>query len=420
MAAKGAKEALVNKLGFKSSSSRSVEQEMEKLRRENQHLKKSLEETRRGARHQHSHPDSERTKLLERILALETLREKNSQQLLNQDQEISILRQQLRSAHGDVVSALQSQLELKEQQFQVLSKETEELKNRFCVVSERCDSLEKLKVSSGELTAVQEQLRDALEKNQHWLVYDQQREAFVQGILTRVKELEAQLNEANQALQQQKEAITEEVEDLRSRLEEKTKEATQAREQLLEERRREREALLEERRREREALMEERSCSSERMALMQAEMEDQRNRAAQLLSQVNLLQKSLLNQKEEQKRVAFLEQQIQMSAKESENDKLDRQTLQHQLHKVLKELRKAREQITRLESSKLQKESRFSEPGPYNRIDLERLTIQDQMTSPSKANNILDESILECPNCGASYPTSHHRELLAHLDDCFS
>lgn len=43
--------------------------------------------------------------------------------------------------------------------------------------------------------------------------------------------------------------------------------------------------------------------------------------------------------------------QIQLSAKESENEKVDRQTLQHQLHKVLKELRKARDQITRLESS---------------------------------------------------------------------
>lgn len=41
--------------------------------------------------------------------------------------------------------------------------------------------------------------------------------------------------------------------------------------------------------------------------------------------------------------------QIQMSARDFENERLDRQSLQHQLHKVLKELRKARDQITRLE-----------------------------------------------------------------------
>lgn len=43
----------------------------------------------------------------------------------------------------------------------------------------------------------------ALEKNHNWLVYDQQREAYVQGVLAKTKELETQLNEANQALQQQ-------------------------------------------------------------------------------------------------------------------------------------------------------------------------------------------------------------------------
>ncbi|XP_016145474.1 centrosomal protein of 55 kDa-like [Sinocyclocheilus grahami] len=435
MAAKGAKETIVNKLGFKSSSSKPVEMEIEKLKRENQQLKKSLEDTKRAGRH----PDSDQTKLLERILALETLRERSSQQLLGKEQEISSLRQQLRAAHGDVVSSLQSQLEQKQQEaqqretpFQALSKETEDLKDKYCAVSERCDTLQKQKVPSGELAVVQEQLRDALEKNHNWLVYDQQREAYVQGFLARTKELETQLNEANQALQQQhKEAnsdcqsghvaereleterarvsrIQTELEDLRGRYEEKSREAAQAREQLLEERKREREALQERRR------------SSERTTRLQGELEEERKRVAELLMQVNLLQKSLMNQQEEKKRITVLEQQIQLSAKESESDKLDRQTLQHQLQKVLKELRKARDQITRLESAKQQRESRFSEPSSYNRMDFERLTIQDQTTSPSKVHNILDESILECPNCGASYPTSQHRELLAHLDYCFS
>lgn len=93
----------------------------------------------------------------QRILSLETLREMNSQQLLAKDQEVCVLRQQVRSAHGDVVSSLQNQLEEKqreaeqrEKQFQALAKETEDLKNKYCVVSERCDTLEKQTV--GELT----------------------------------------------------------------------------------------------------------------------------------------------------------------------------------------------------------------------------------------------------------------------------
>lgn len=76
---------------------------------------------------------------------------------MGKEQEISTLRQQLRAAHGDVVSSLQNQLEQKQQeaeqrekQFEALSKETEDLKNKYCAVSERCDTLEKQKV--GELT----------------------------------------------------------------------------------------------------------------------------------------------------------------------------------------------------------------------------------------------------------------------------
>lgn len=277
---------------------------------------------------------------------------------------------------------------------------------------------------------VQEQLKDALEKNQSWLVYDQQREAYVQGLLVRITQLETQLNDANQALQQHKEAdsngesgpmleaeqtragrIQAELDDVRKRYEEKSKEVTEIREQLQEERRSSRE---------------ERKSSAERVNRLHCELkanndrlEEERKRVSELLQQVNVLQTSLMKQQEEQKRLTLLEQQVKLSAKESENEKLDRQTLQHQLHKVLKELRKARDQIARLESSK-QRDSRFSEPSSYNRMDFERLTIEDRTTSPSKGHNLLDESILECPNCGASYPTSQHRELLAHIDYCFN
>lgn len=152
---------------------------------------------------------------------------------------------------------------------------------------------------------------------------------------------------------------------------------------------------------------------------------------------------------------------IQRSAKDFENEKMDRQSMQHQLHKVLKELRKARDQIANLEAAvsvsvlhnhtslrnttsvnssyltstlselimrmivrkcfvfQKQSSARFSEPNSYNKLEFERLTIDDP-TSPSKLTNLLDESFLECPKCHAPYPTSRHRELLAHIDYCFA
>ncbi|XP_055751755.1 centrosomal protein of 55 kDa-like isoform X2 [Salvelinus fontinalis] len=450
MASKSTKEIIVNKLGFKSSSSKQADMEIDRLRKENNHLKKMMDEiSKRTARP----PDLDKSKLLE------TLRERNTQQLLAKDKEVETLRQQLSSSGGEVVASLQSQLdqgrreaEHREKLFQSLSEETGNLKNKLVAVSARCQELEEQfpdfqngRVPTGEVAIVQDHLRDALEKNQQWMVYDQQREAYVKAVLARTLELEQQLNQANQALQQQHkegdsaapeksspqlqeyydklllhakrdvEAQKEAAARVQGRYEERCREVAEAREQL-----------QAERLSSRHTVSEERKCLADRANRMRSErdsmdarLEKERKRSAELLMQVNLLQKSLLNQNEEQRRVSVLEQQIQLSAKDFENEKLDRQSLQHQLHKVLKELRKARDQITRLESSHQQRESRFSEPSSYNKLEFDRLSIEDPIpTSPSK--NLLDESFLECPKCRAPYTTSQHRELLAHLDYCFA
>ncbi|XP_026877678.1 centrosomal protein of 55 kDa isoform X2 [Electrophorus electricus] len=464
MATKGAKEMIVNKLGFKSSTPKSVEAELEKVKKENTQLKKNLDEMSKQKLRSPC-PDSDKSKLMERIVSLEMLRERNSQQLLAKDQEISSLSRQLAAKGGEVVVSLQKQLEQsrkeaeqREKLFQALSQETEDLKNKLAAAAKRCQTLGKhvtdVQAPSGEVAVIQEHLRDALEKNQHWLVYDQQRETYVQGILARITELEQQLNQAKQALHQphkdgslegplsptaqrnpdeflkvaQQELEEERVQgfrvraelnELRAKYEERTREMIRTQEEL-----------KEERQNSRQALGEERKLATERAARLQSEMEvasarleEERKRVTEMMSQVNLLQKSLLNQHEEQKKIAVLEKQIQLSTKDFENEKLDRQSLQHQLHKVLKELRKARDQITRLESTKQQRETRFSEPSSYEKLDRGRLTIHDHIlnpTSPMKGPGTLDESILECPNCRALYPTSQHRELLAHLDYCFN
>ncbi|XP_077481741.1 centrosomal protein of 55 kDa [Stigmatopora argus] len=486
MTSKGAKESLVAKLGFKSGSSSSkTDAEMERIRKENAHLKKKIDDL--AKRHIRPH-DSEKSKLLERIVSLETLRERNNQQLLLREQELETVRQQLTAKGGEVVAALQSQLderrkdaEQRAQHFQNLSQETENLKNKLATVSARCQSLESQAVngqaSSAELSLVQDQLRDALEKNQQWMVYDQQRETFVQSVLARTQELEQQLSQAKQRdsdstsvnkaqgatsdslekeelakarvelLTAKKQNVESQAElrrqtDLAARLREETvalrrrfddkcdqlsslqrkfkesdKELEEAKEQL------QRERLSS-----RNTVSEERQASSDRVDRMRAELEsadlrleEERKRSAELLLQVNLLQKSLLSQNDEQRRTVGLEQQIQLSVKDFENEKKERQIVQHQLHKVLKELRKARDQIAKLESPK-QIGSRYSEPDSYAKLNVDRLTLDNPCspTSPPRVGGLLDESFLECPRCQAHYPTSRHRELLAHIDFCLA
>ncbi|XP_029978262.1 centrosomal protein of 55 kDa isoform X3 [Sphaeramia orbicularis] len=498
---KGAKETIVTKLGFKSSSSTSkAEAELEKFKKENTHLRRKIDEL---AKRHIRPPDSDKSKLLERILSLETLRERNNQQLLVKEQELETLRQQLSARGGEVVASLQAQLEQRKKDaeqrdmlFQNLSQETENLKNKLATVSERCQSLETQVVQNGQappadVALVQEQLRDALEKNQQWLVYDQQREAYVQSVVTRSLELEQQLAQAKQQqtkqeaspdgpvkddqlkghleqmltgvqkdLEEQKDKVTrtqqelsiqkertlkaqaevqsqreqvtrlqEDMSALQSRYEKKCGELSSLQRKCQEKSNELEEAKVQlhaERLNNRHTVSEERKVSSEltdrmRMELesMDIRLEEERKRSAELLLQVNMLQKSLLSQNEEQRRIAALEQQIQLSAKDFENERIDRQGMQHQLHKVLKELRKARDQITKLESAK-QPNARFSEPSSYT--NFERLAIDDPPgpPSPSKVTNLLDESFLECPKCRAPYPTSRHRELLAHIDYCLA
>lgn len=86
----------------------------------------------------------------QRILSLETLRERNTQQLLAKEQEISTMRQHLRAEGGELVASLQNQLDKKTQEaeqrqklFQNLSQETEDLKNKLIAVTEKCQTLEK-------------------------------------------------------------------------------------------------------------------------------------------------------------------------------------------------------------------------------------------------------------------------------------
>ncbi|XP_026171289.1 centrosomal protein of 55 kDa isoform X2 [Mastacembelus armatus] len=508
MTSKGAKDTIVTKLGFKSSSSSSkAEAELEKVRKENAHLRKKIDEL---AKRHIKPPDSDKSKLLERILSLETLRERNNQQLLVKEQELETLRQQLSARGGEVVASLQGQLEQRRKEaeqrevlFQNLSQETENLKNKLATVSTRCQSLETQvangQVPSADLALVQAQLRDALEKNQQWLAYDQQREVYVQSVVARTLELEQQLAQPKQQqtkheaaadapantpapekeaqlksqhdqllmgmqkeLESQKDEVTRTQQELKVQMEQTLKAQAELKAQKeqfarlqeetsvlqrryqdkcselssflmkYEEKSKEVEEtkmqLQAERLSNRHAVCEERKGSSERADRMKVELEnmgikleEERKRSAELLLQVNMLQKSLLSQNEERRRVAALEQQIQLSAKDFENEKIDRQNMQQQLHKVLKELRKAREQIANLESAK-QPNARFSEPNSYNKFEFERLTINDPpgLTSPSKAANLLDESFLECPKCHTPYPTSRHRELLAHIDYCFA
>ncbi|XP_025922475.1 centrosomal protein of 55 kDa isoform X2 [Apteryx rowi] len=463
MNSKATKDIIIGKWGLKSGSSRS-ENELEKCKKENAALRKSMEEIVKG---KSKMTDPERNRLLEKILSLETEKEKNSHILGLKDKEIQNLKDKLKSKNkSSEVSSLLGQLEEKtkeaerrEQLLNSLSEEMDRLKCNLATVTAKCSELENRAStfqasqeavtdstgSPANLNEVEKQLKDALEKNQQWLLYDQQREAYVRGLLGRIFELEQKSEVVNQQhatessaegpLQEEKQKYYDQllltakrdleterctITQLKSELNEFKKKYEETQREIMS-----LNALLQSQQAvEMKTLENENKIKGDKLQRLKQENEiikgqfrEEKKKSDDLLSQVQLLRKSLLKQQEEHTRIALLEQQIQICTTDFENEKLDRQNLQHQLNKVLKELRKAREQITRLEPLKLQESGRMEPQEGLQAAFEEKMTVYDR--SPSlKRSNLLDESFLECPKCKMQYPTSQHRELLAHIDFC--
>uniref|UniRef100_A0A8C6ZUC9 Centrosomal protein of 55 kDa n=1 Tax=Nothoprocta perdicaria TaxID=30464 RepID=A0A8C6ZUC9_NOTPE len=464
MTAKGAKEVVIGKWVFKLGSPR-AEEELERRRRDSAALRRGAEELAEGKSNM---TGPERERLLEKILSLETEKEKNNRILGQKDKEIQNLKDKLKSkTKNSEVSSLLSQLEEKtkeaekrEQLLNSLSEEMDRLKCNLAAVTAKCSELEnragtfqpsqvsteQVTGSPTDLNEVENQLKDALEKNQQWLLYDQQREAYVRGLLGRIFELEQKseviyhqhvtetipahegplqekqkyydqlLLSAKSDLETERRTITllkSELNELKKKYEETQREIISLNALLQSQQVVEMKTLENENKIKGDKLQR----LKEENEIIKEQLREEKKKSDGLLSQVQLLHKSLLKQQEEHTRIALLEQQIQMCTTDFENEKLDRQNLQHQLNKVLKELRKAREQITRLEPVKLQESGHMEPQEGLQAAFEEKMTVYD--TSPSlKRSNLLDESFLECPRCKMQYPTSQHRELLAHIDFC--
>ncbi|KAJ7322749.1 hypothetical protein JRQ81_019036 [Phrynocephalus forsythii] len=214
MASKVIKEMNISKWGLKSGDSKS-ESELQVYRKENAALKKSLEEITKS---KSKLKPEERKRLLEKILALQTENERYKNVLRERDEEIQLLRdkRKSRSENSEATSTL-DQLEEKtkevakrEQLVSALTEEVNRLNSQLSIVTAKCADLEnRVGKNSQEVAAscsgtsvnvneVEVQLKDALEKNQQWLVYDQQREAYVHSLLVRIFELEQQLEAVHQ------------------------------------------------------------------------------------------------------------------------------------------------------------------------------------------------------------------------------
>ncbi|XP_053548892.1 centrosomal protein of 55 kDa [Bombina bombina] len=371
---------LGNKLGFKSGVSK-TDTDMEKLMKENAALKKTMEEM---SKLKGKISDTERNRLLEKILELETQKERNDQENSSKNEEIAKLKEALRSKNN--TNGFSAALEEKAKAAEMIA---EDLRNQITTLTARCVALE-----SG--VTVQQNSQEETQKHHKKLLLNAQKDLEVEKITT------AQLNEDLSTLRQLYEREKKEVKFLSKSL------------QSLQDS--DRQQRGDEKKRWHDKIQRLKSeFDSTRIQL-----DEEKKKSADLSNQIQMLQRSAQKQQEEQTRIAALEQQIHRCTSDFENEKSDRQKIQHQLYKVLKELRMAREEITRLKPKQHLSEFSYTElSSNLQRAFEDQLSMREQLPSPRRSSH-LDESFLECPKCSAVYPTSQHRELLAHLDYCTS
>uniref|UniRef100_A0A452QA58 Centrosomal protein of 55 kDa n=1 Tax=Ursus americanus TaxID=9643 RepID=A0A452QA58_URSAM len=244
---------------------------------------------------------------------------------------------------------------------------------------------------------------EALEKNQQWLVYDQQREAYVKGLLAKIFELEQKSETAAHSLPQQtkkaesegylqeekqkyynhllanakkdleveRQTITQlsfELSEFRRKYEETQKEVQDLNKLLCSQRKADVQHLEDDRQKTEkiQRLKEENDIAREKL-------EEEKKRSEELLSQVQFLYTSLLKHQEEQTRVALLEQQKQL------------------------------------------RELAFTEPLVTFQGESENRV---KAASPKSPTAALNESLVECPKCNIQYPATEHRDLLVHVEYC--
>uniref|UniRef100_A0A8D0L297 Centrosomal protein of 55 kDa n=1 Tax=Sphenodon punctatus TaxID=8508 RepID=A0A8D0L297_SPHPU len=250
---------------------------------------------------------------------------------------------------------------------------------------------------------VEKQLKDALEKNQQWLLYDQQREAYVRGLLGRIFELEQQSETVNQQqtteasaegyLQEEKQKYYDRLlVTAKNDLETERQTVAQLSSELNEFKRKYEETVLE--------VMHLNSLLQSQQPVDMHVMQDENKikvEVIQKLKHENEVTREKL--KEERKRTEDLLSQIQL------------------LHKTLLKQQEEHTRIALLEQQKLQELGHVEPSHSFQTVFEDKLTIHDPHCSP-KHSNLLDESFLECPKCKMQYPTSQHRELLAHIDFC--
>ncbi|PWA25973.1 hypothetical protein CCH79_00001683 [Gambusia affinis] len=361
---------VIKMTAYRSNASRKKKLSLElvriisSLKKENIQLKKTLAEV--------SHHHAEHNKLVEKLLALETLWLESRQQLPPKGEQTTLFTEDSPSLSNDeVVSHLQHKL------------------NDASVV----------KITLLALVIRVAKHDRALEKNKQWLEYDQQREAYVRAILDKMLWLEKHLNETNQAHSKQHNEEHSDVEPQR--------EIKELFESLL----KQTDVWLDMLKNQVEVTHQELIIAEKRAR--EGELEALIHQLKSETISKGSPQEGCHNSEEEEQQLREETQELQARLKEEKRRSTNFE-LQASLYQryMLNYHHADQEKIADLERQRDQEDL-----GSCEEAMPPSSSPRDSLASSSHTS-VLNESVLECPTCQNEYPASEYRELLKHLEIC--
>ncbi|KAK7901769.1 hypothetical protein WMY93_018538 [Mugilogobius chulae] len=395
------------------------------LKRENAFLLKTLDEL--------AHHHKEHNMIIQKFLDLLPFRPSSHEYEKESTNCLPELMPEEQRIHGESQSD-----DVNMRRLSFYANEIEEIKDQLVNISSRCQYLETNVAKEEEcavdevdnnvfITQLQMKLDDAIEKNKHWVEYDQQRETYVQSLLAKLAWLEkhsrevseARNAERNEFLSDEKKKISQ-VERYYEGLMQKAGEQLDIfREEicLIQHALTKAQAECRDKQFEvdqlRQHLDNNRNAPSpphitqheEYLTLdaedLQERLDKERRKSATLELQSGHLQKYFLNHYHKaQKQMAKFKQVIEVLVHDLCDERENCSYLKQQLERVQTDKEKDTEKVDNPEQN-------LDDP-----IDVFPLPL------PNSRKSVLEESFIKCPVCCDAYPASQYSELIEHLDHC--
>ncbi|XP_077350915.1 centrosomal protein of 55 kDa-like [Festucalex cinctus] len=293
-------------------------------------------------------------------------------------------------------------------------------------VHEAQDNASKEQFSS-DVAELQKTLKDALAKNQQWLAYNQQREAYVRTVVDRMLWLDNQLDRAVRAqltqhneehseavertremkehfesllvigrdnlviIKQQLDVTRQDLADTKNRYKEKEMEASELKQQL-------------------QRCSEEKELMMDEVRALQGRLDEEKSRAAKLELQRFMVKRHNATQD----KIADLEEQVHSSSLDLEDEMENSSYLKTQLVRLLNMLQRSDDKLAYYEKKQQEED--------YKKEDEEEPVYEEMrpFVTSSPNDSSLDRSYLDCPVCRIRCPAQNYRQMLDHLEVCLN